>query len=48
MVALAEAAARKDFPASIELVVSNVPDAAGLAKAESLGIQALTIDHRRC
>ena len=47
MVALAEAASAKDFPASIELVVSNAPDAAGLEKAESLGIQALAIDHRK-
>ena len=47
MLALAKAAAADHFPASIDLVISNVPRAAGLEKAQNLGIQALTIDHRQ-
>jgi formyltetrahydrofolate-dependent phosphoribosylglycinamide formyltransferase len=46
MVALAEAAADPGYPAEIVLVVSNRPDAAGLATATALGIPALAIDHR--
>ena len=46
MVALAEAAQDKDYPAQINLVISNVPNAAGLLKAENLNITAIAIDHR--
>ena len=46
MVALAEASADPDFPAEIVLVVSNRPDAAGLATAHARGIPTMTIDHR--
>lgn len=46
MVALAEAAKAPDFPAEIVTVVSNRPDAAGLLKAEGLGIKATCIDHK--
>ena len=46
MVALAEAAAAPDYPAEIVLVVSNRPDAAGLATAAARGIATLAIDHR--
>ena len=35
-----------DFPARCVLVMSNVPDAGGLAKARALGIPALALDHR--
>lgn len=35
-----------DHPAEIVLVVSNVPDAQGLARAGAAGIPALTLDHR--
>ena len=45
MVALAEAATAKDYPAEIVTVLSNRPDAAGILKAESLGIKATCIDH---
>lgn len=45
MVALTEAAQAEDYPAEIILVISNVPTAAGLAKAESLGVTAMAIDH---
>ena len=35
-----------DHPARPVLVVSNVPGAGGLAKAEALGIRTATVDHR--
>jgi phosphoribosylglycinamide formyltransferase 1 len=44
--ALIEAAKAPDYPAAIVLVVSNVPGAAGLAKADAAGISTLTLDHR--
>lgn len=46
MQALIEAAAKPDYPAEIALVISNVPGAAGLARAEAAGIKTATIDHR--
>jgi phosphoribosylglycinamide formyltransferase 1 len=46
MAALIEAAAARDFPAEIALVLSNVPDAAGLAHAQSAGVSTAVIDHR--
>jgi phosphoribosylglycinamide formyltransferase 1 len=46
MVALIEAAKAPDYPAEIVLVVSNVPDAAGLARARQDGITTAVIDHR--
>ncbi|MCB8879219.1 phosphoribosylglycinamide formyltransferase [Acidisoma cellulosilytica] len=46
MVALIAAAAAPDFPAEIVLVLSNNPDAGGLATAEAAGIAAIGIDHR--
>ena len=46
MVALAEAAQAPDYPAEIALVISNRPDAGGLARAQALGIPVATIDHR--
>lgn len=46
MVSLAKAAQKPDFPAEITLVISNRPEAAGLKKAEDLGIQAMAIDHK--
>lgn len=47
MQALVEACATKDGPAEIALVLSNVPDAAGLKFAELNGIPTVTIDHRQ-
>ncbi len=44
--ALIDAAADPDFPAEVVLVVSNQPDAAGLARAAAAGIPAVTVDHR--
>lgn len=46
MVALIEAAKAADYPADIVLVVSNVPGAGALARAEAEGIAAVTIDHK--
>jgi phosphoribosylglycinamide formyltransferase 1 len=46
MTALIEAAQSKDYPADIVLVVSNCPDAAGLARARDAGIATAVIDHR--
>jgi phosphoribosylglycinamide formyltransferase 1 len=45
MTALIEAAKAADYPAEIVLVVSNRPDAPGLARARSAGIATAVIDH---
>jgi phosphoribosylglycinamide formyltransferase 1 len=46
MTALIEAAKADDYPAAIVLVVSNVPDAAGLQRARAEGIATAVVDHR--
>ena len=46
MAALIEAANAPDYPAQIVLVVSNRPDASGLAHAEQAGIATAIVDHR--
>jgi phosphoribosylglycinamide formyltransferase 1 len=46
MTALIEAAKTKDYPAEIVLVVSNRPDAAGLARAREAAITTAVIDHQ--
>jgi phosphoribosylglycinamide formyltransferase-1 len=46
MVSLVEAARAEGFPAEIALVLSNVPGAGGLDRAEAFGIAAATVDHR--
>jgi phosphoribosylglycinamide formyltransferase-1 len=45
MVSLIEAAAAPDYPAEIALVLSNRPDAGGLARAAA-GIATTAIDHK--
>jgi phosphoribosylglycinamide formyltransferase-1 len=45
MMALIEAAKAQDYPAEIALVVSNRPEALGLARARAAGIPAAVIDH---
>jgi phosphoribosylglycinamide formyltransferase-1 len=44
--ALIEAAQASDYPAEIVLVISNVPGAQGLARAEAAGIPTRTINHK--
>jgi len=44
--ALIEAAKAPDYPAEIVLVISNVPGAQGLARAEEAGIPTRTISHK--
>jgi phosphoribosylglycinamide formyltransferase 1 len=46
MTALIEAAQAKDYPAEIVLVVSNRPDAAGLARAREAAIATAVVDHQ--
>jgi len=46
MEALITAAAEPAYPAEIALVLSNNPQASGLARAAAAGIQTVTIDHR--
>ena len=46
MAALIEAARDPDYPAAIVLVMSNMPDAPGLALARAANVQAVAIDHR--
>jgi phosphoribosylglycinamide formyltransferase-1 len=46
MMALVEAARAPDYPAEMALVISNRPDAPGLQRAQSAGIEALAIDHK--
>jgi phosphoribosylglycinamide formyltransferase 1 len=46
MSALIDAARRPDFPAEIVLVLSNRPDAAGLALAKSFGVAIAAVDHK--
>ena len=46
MVALVEAMQAGEVPARPAIVVSNNPDAAGLAKAQALGVPTAAVDHR--
>src|SRR6266702_2352565 len=46
MAALIEAAKERFYPAEIALVVSNRPEAAGLARAEAQAIPTAVVDHR--
>jgi len=46
MAALIEAAKDRDFPAEIVLVLSNRPDAGGLATAQANGIATAVVDHK--
>lgn len=46
MLALARDMAVPGHPAELAVVVSNVPSAAGLARAAALGAQAVGLDHR--
>lgn len=46
MMSLLEAAQAPDFPAEIVAVISNRPQAQGLARAQAAGVPALAIDHK--
>jgi formyltetrahydrofolate-dependent phosphoribosylglycinamide formyltransferase len=46
MQALIRAAEAADYPAEIVVVVSNRPEARGLALAEAMGVPAIAVDHR--
>src|SRR3954454_15973552 len=46
MVALIEAAKGPSYPAEIALVLSNRPEAPGLAHAQAMGIPTAVVDHR--
>src|SRR3954451_828222 len=46
MTALIDDAKVPDYPAEIALVISNLPDAAGLARAREAGIATEVIDHK--
>lgn len=46
MASLIEAAKERDYPAEIAVVVSNRPDAAGLALARTQGVATQVVDHR--
>jgi len=46
MAALIEAARDPTYPAEVSLVISNRPEAPGLALARAAGISTVTIDHR--
>jgi phosphoribosylglycinamide formyltransferase-1 len=46
MRSLVEAARAPDYPAEIVLIVSNRPEAAGLAFAKKEGLPALALDHK--
>jgi phosphoribosylglycinamide formyltransferase-1 len=46
MTALIEAAKANDYPAEIVLVISNLPDAAGLERARQDGIATALVDHK--
>ncbi len=46
MVSLLEAAQASDYPARIDLVLSNRPEAGGIAKAKQSGIATSVVDHK--
>ena len=46
MLALIEAARSADYPAEVVLVLSNRPDAPGLATAKALGVATAAVDHK--
>ena len=47
MAALIDAASERSYPAEIALVLSNIPEAGGLAIAQSKKIKTEVVDHKR-
>src|SRR5689334_15543247 len=47
MAALIDAASERSYPAEIALVLSNIPDAGGLAIAQSKNVKTEIVDHKR-
>jgi phosphoribosylglycinamide formyltransferase-1 len=47
MAALIKAASAPDYPAEIVVVISNRPNAPGLALARAAGVATQTIDHQK-
>jgi phosphoribosylglycinamide formyltransferase 1 len=47
MAALIAATQRQDYPAAISIVISNRPEAPGLARAAAEGVATAALDHRR-
>lgn len=47
MAALIAAAKAPEYPADVSVVISNRPDAGGLAKAQAEGIETVVIDHKQ-
>lgn len=45
--AILDASTKTDFPAQVEVVISNVPDAFGLTRAKQAGIPTISIDHKK-
>lgn len=46
MVSLVQAGHKDDCPFEVALVISNIEDATGLAKARDLGVEAIALPHR--
>ena len=46
MAALIRAAATRDFPAEIAVVISNQPEAGGIEKARTSGVPAVAIESK--
>ncbi|MAE52395.1 MAG: phosphoribosylglycinamide formyltransferase [Micavibrio sp.] len=44
--AIIDACKDSDFPAKVQMVISNTPGAQGLTRAKNAGIPAITIDHK--
>lgn len=46
MQALVRASMSEDYPARIDLIICNRPNAAGIARAQTLGVACIVIDHK--
>ena len=45
--AIIDACAKPEFPAKIEIVISNRPDVMGLERAQKAGIKTAVVDHKK-